>query len=588
MQLVTQYRLRLADSRDPRLGELGADYELAAVGWTGARSALVGFFHPQADPAAQTADLLRRIGAALRWGDARLHLQGAQRCDILLVALGPLGVRLPATAHPSVSVGVVWADTATGDAEAVLPPPPGTPTVKEIRAIARTLHDGAEAPTLAAVDLAERQAVAGGTIAPTRRVLVATPRLTYVLVGVFVGIFLIENTVINRYSAQSYGDLGYLGSGALIFGESEFGQNGSDWWRLLSTAFLHVPGGIGVTTYLSVHLLVNCYSTVVLGRIVEPLYGRLMMLATFVATAFAASLVSVAAASLGLPGASFGTVGASGGLMGLLGLLLVLGRRQGKDVPVGLVRALRQGVILSVILTAAMGFLLFPYINNYAHLGGFCAGALIGLVMPPVHAVGGPSRHLGEGDFRRGHRRRRRGTALRRRQPGLGAHHLPRLGERRLLTSRSRPRVESRDPGCQRMGSSDRLRPHRAPQPLEVVEEPLSGHEDVGDDAVEVDTGPGGVTQPGDVQRPHPLGPARLLDIVNNGTNLTVRVALADDEEVGDGGLAAEVDVDDVAGLLVGGGGADHRRELLGRHAPGIMASPPCRSGLTGRGPVRR
>jgi hypothetical protein len=78
--------------------------------------------------------------------------------------------------------------------------------------------------------------------------------------------------------------------------------------------------------------------------------------------------------------------------LGLLGLLLVLGRRQGKDVPVGLVRALRQGVILSVILTAAMGFLLFPYINNYAHLGGFCAGALIGLVMPPVHAVGG--RHL--------------------------------------------------------------------------------------------------------------------------------------------------------------------------------------------------
>ncbi|MGD0834430.1 MAG: rhomboid family intramembrane serine protease [Candidatus Dormibacteria bacterium] len=388
MQLVTRYRLRLADSRDPRLGELGPDYELAAVGWTGARSALVAFFRPPADPAAQVADLHRRIGAALRWGDARLHVQGAQRCDILLVALGPLGVRLPQAAHPAVSVGVVWADTATGAADAVLPPPPGTPTVREIRATARTLHDGAEAPTLAAVDLAERQAVAGGTVAPARRVLLATPRLTYIMVGVFVGIFLIENTVINRYSAQAYGDLGYLGSGALSFGESGLGQNGSDWWRFLSTAFLHVPGGIGVSSYLSVHLLVNCYSTVILGRIVEPLYGRLMMLATFVATAFVASLVSVGAAGIGLPGAAFATVGASGGLMGLLGLLLVLGRRQGRDVPAGLVRALRQGVIISVILTAAIGFIV-PNVNNYAHLGGFCAGALIGLVMPPVRAVGG-------------------------------------------------------------------------------------------------------------------------------------------------------------------------------------------------------
>jgi membrane associated rhomboid family serine protease len=391
MQLVTRYRLRLSDARDPRLGELGPEYDLATVAWTGPRAAFVGFFRPPADPAAQLSDLHRRIGAALRWGDARLHVQDAQRCDILLVALGPVAVRLPAAAHPTVSVGVVWADAATGDAEALLPPPPGTPAVREIRAIARTLRDGAEAPTLAAVDLAERQAVAGGTIAPARRVMLATPRLTYVMVGFFVGIFLIENTVINRYSAQTYGDLGYLGSGALSFGETELGQNGGDWWRFLSTAFLHVPGGIGITTYLSVHLLVNCYSTVVLGRIVEPLYGRLMMLATFVATAFAASLVSVGAAALGLPGASFATVGASGGLMGLLGLLLVLGRRQGKDVPVGLVRALRQGVILSVILTAVLGFIV-PNVNNYAHLGGFCAGALIGLVMPPVHTIGG--RHL--------------------------------------------------------------------------------------------------------------------------------------------------------------------------------------------------
>lgn len=388
LSLVTRYRLRLCDPRDSRLGELASDYDLATAAWTGTRSALVGFFRPPTDSGAQLADLHRRIGAALRWGDSRLSLQPAQRCDILLVALGRINAQLPPPAHPAVTVGVVWVDPESGDAESLLPPPPGLPTTGEIKAAARALREGAEPPTLAAVDLAEREAVRGGYIAPTRRALVSTPRLTYAMVATFVAIFLIENTVLNAYSGS---EQAYLGIGGI-----DVSQGGSDWWRFLSNAFLHLPGGLGLlwgssgfTSYLSLHLMVNSYSTIVLGRIIEPMYGRLALLGTFLATAFAASGVSALAFFLHLPGSSPEFIGASGGLMGLLGLLFMLGRTQGRNVPAGLARALRQGVMFSLVFTIILGFTLSGVINNYAHIGGFLAGAVVGLVIPPVRAVGG-------------------------------------------------------------------------------------------------------------------------------------------------------------------------------------------------------
>jgi membrane associated rhomboid family serine protease len=389
LQLVTRYHLRLADPRDSRLGELGSDYALVTVAWTGTRSALVGFFQPPDDPGAQLADLHRRIGAALRWGDARLRTQPAARCDILLVALSPLAAQLPPPAHPAVHLGVMWADPGSGDAGALLPAPPGLPGAGEIRAAARALRDGAEPPTLAAVDLAERETVHSGYVAPARRALISTPRLTYALVATFVVIFLVENTVWLRYGGPGFP--GYLGAGGIAVGVP--GYPGGDWWRYLSTAFLHVPGffssGAGVSSYLSLHLLINCYSTVILGRIVEPVYGRLTLLATFVTCAFAASAASVLASTLGLPLSDPIFVGASGGLMGLLGLLFTMGRVQSHELPAGLTHALRRGVLISLFMTIVIGFTFSGYIDNYAHLGGFAAGAVIGLVIPPVRAVGG-------------------------------------------------------------------------------------------------------------------------------------------------------------------------------------------------------
>jgi hypothetical protein len=168
--LVTRYRLRLADARDGRLGDLLGHYVLAAAMWNGPRAALVAFYEPPADPAMAGSDLAARCDAARRWGLERLRQQGAQACDILLIALGPLAGTLSAATTPGdpVRLGVAWVDPVNANAGTVLPIPPGLPSIGELRARVRAVHDGAPTPTLAAVDLAERQAVAGGYVAPVR------------------------------------------------------------------------------------------------------------------------------------------------------------------------------------------------------------------------------------------------------------------------------------------------------------------------------------------------------------------------------------------------------------------------------------
>ena len=150
-----------------------------------------------------------------RWGFDRLHEQGAQVCDILLIALGPLAGTLSAATTPGdpVRLGVAWVDPVNATAGAVLPIPPGLPSVGELRARVRAVHDGAPTPTLAAVDLAERQAVAGGYVAPVRRAMVTQPYLTYALIAVFVVIWMLEYATLRCIRRRRPGHL-LVGSAA--------------------------------------------------------------------------------------------------------------------------------------------------------------------------------------------------------------------------------------------------------------------------------------------------------------------------------------------------------------------------------------
>ena len=86
---------------------------------------------------------------------------------------------------------------------------------------------------------------------------------------------------------------------------------------------------------------------------------------------FAPSLPGITPTSISL--------GASGGIAGLIGLLLMVGRVQGKNVPVGIAHTVRNYavtvIVLNVVLTFVFGVSLD--INNYAHIGGLITGAVI-------------------------------------------------------------------------------------------------------------------------------------------------------------------------------------------------------------------
>ncbi|MHB8571976.1 MAG: rhomboid family intramembrane serine protease [Candidatus Dormibacteria bacterium] len=137
------------------------------------------------------------------------------------------------------------------------------------------------------------------------------------------------------------------------------------WWRLFTPVLLHgsVP-----------HIVLNGIALLVLGRILEPLLGRLELLAVFVLAGVGGSL-----ASLLLPGDSV-SVGASGAIMGLVGILTVLGwrNRHNPNLPAG-----RQlGVVGLAFLAPNLVLSFEPNVNWLAHLGGFLTGALLAAVLP--------------------------------------------------------------------------------------------------------------------------------------------------------------------------------------------------------------
>ena len=374
--LVTRHHMRLVDKRDSRIVALGADYELSAAVWTGSRAALVAIYEPPLDGAAAGQDLATRLEAARRWGSERLKNQGAATCDILLVASRQLGgsIQAQAEAGDPVHAGAAWMDASSGTAGALLPIPSGLPSLGELRAAAKTVSEGRPVPTLAAVDLAERQTVAGGYVAPVRRATITQPVVTYGLIGSFVAVYLLELALRNHFQSAivevfAFGALGNF-------------HGTEDWWRFVSYSFIHDN-----TSFL--HILFNCLAMFWIGRFVEQLYGRLVLLGTFVLTAAAGGLFWIGVSAV-LPNISPAnvTLGASGGLAGLVGLLLVMGRVQGRNVPAGVAAQMRTYAIIVIAINVALGFLAGG-VNNWVHLGGVIAGALMGLVIPPLQRIGG-------------------------------------------------------------------------------------------------------------------------------------------------------------------------------------------------------
>lgn len=130
-------------------------------------------------------------------------------------------------------------------------------------------------------------------------------------------------------------------------------------WRLATAIFLHAS---------ILHILFNMWVLLDIGPQIEEMYGSARYIFIFVVTGICGYMLSSFMGKF--------SVGASGGLLGLIGVMLAVttGRRS-----MGM-QMLRNQIIRWLIYIVAWGFL-FPGVDNWAHLGGFASGFLLGKVM---------------------------------------------------------------------------------------------------------------------------------------------------------------------------------------------------------------
>ncbi|MDT8902874.1 rhomboid family intramembrane serine protease [Anaeroselena agilis] len=145
-------------------------------------------------------------------------------------------------------------------------------------------------------------------------------------------------------------------------------------WRLVSAAFLH--GGFD-------HILGNAIFLYILGLGTEHAFGLGKTAVIYLFAAVTGSLLSLAMQ----PGPG---VGASGAIFGLMGALAVLFHRRRADF---YLRDRGIGLFVGAVAIYQIGTGFFtPFIDNWAHLGGFLGGALAALVLRP--SLGEESRTL--------------------------------------------------------------------------------------------------------------------------------------------------------------------------------------------------
>src|SRR5918996_195811 len=141
-----------------------------------------------------------------------------------------------------------------------------------------------------------------------------------------------------------------------------------EWWRLLTSAFLHVN---------LIHLAFKMLMLWWFGQALEAALGRGRFVGVYLVSALAGS-----AGALLLSPESF-TLGASGAVFGILGAGLVLERRQ--------IYVFGGGALIVILLNLAFTFLGPGNISVGGHLGGLIGGmlAVLGLSAARRHPVYG-------------------------------------------------------------------------------------------------------------------------------------------------------------------------------------------------------
>lgn len=184
---------------------------------------------------------------------------------------------------------------------------------------------------------------------PAARFLSKVPYFTYALIIINILMWLIMNiyALAKNINVQSL----FIPFGAkennLIFS--------GEYWRFITPIFLHAD---------LEHLVMNCLSLFVFGRIVEGIYGHKKFAFIYFIAGMMGSLVSFMFSPRS-------AVGASGAIFGLMGALLYFS----VESPTLFKRYFGNGIIIMVLVNLVYGFIR-PGIDNYGHIGGLVGGFL--------------------------------------------------------------------------------------------------------------------------------------------------------------------------------------------------------------------
>jgi membrane associated rhomboid family serine protease len=181
--------------------------------------------------------------------------------------------------------------------------------------------------------------------------LTASARVTWVLIGLNVVIFLIE---------LAHEQLGYdwamVGAGRL--NGQVVGVAAGQWYRLITSAFLPPPAD-GYLSFLDIAF--NMWALFVVGPAVERVLGHARFLSVYLISAIGGSILVYYLVPFEL------AAGASGAIFGLFGAWFVLARRLQADV---------RPVVLLIVLNLVLSFTVAA-IAWQAHVGGLIAGSLL-------------------------------------------------------------------------------------------------------------------------------------------------------------------------------------------------------------------
>lgn len=137
----------------------------------------------------------------------------------------------------------------------------------------------------------------------------------------------------------------------LVFGLHQY-------WRLLTAGLLH-----GSVT----HVLMNCYSLWIVGRLIEPLFGKERIVGMYFLSSVLGFAVSMRFGSLDRV-----TIGASGAVYGLFAVVVLIAKLAPYHSGI---RSISQQFMLLIILNFVMSIIM-PGIDLFGHIGGFLGGVI--------------------------------------------------------------------------------------------------------------------------------------------------------------------------------------------------------------------